>query len=197
MALCPSHASSLACSARTALLAPLLVSSVLCMLSIFQSGRKRWTDLHSQCQLSSGLSEVLCQIPLLSSPVGSEEINQKERLKRSDTLYAATLLLFHKRRTLRSLPVVISFGEYEEQQKWNLVLFGSQSISFILFLCSSNWTWTVHNSLQKCLKIPTRTPINGFYWKKKAFIFLNSKAKIKLLDWNKLSGWMQAKLTER
>lgn len=55
---------SIASSARTALLAALVVSSALCMLSIFQSGPKRWKDWCSRCQLSSGLSEVLCQIPL-------------------------------------------------------------------------------------------------------------------------------------
>lgn len=118
--------SSFAHSARTALLAPLLVSSALCMLSIFQSGRKRWADLHSWCQLSSGLSEVLCQIPLLASPAGSEEINQKERLRRGDTLYAATLLLFHKRRTLWSLPVVISLREYDgSRNETGFVFFNS------------------------------------------------------------------------
>lgn len=55
------------------------VSSALCLLSIFQSGRKRWSDLRSRCQLSSGLSEVLCQILLPAGPAGSKEINQEER----------------------------------------------------------------------------------------------------------------------
>lgn len=51
------------------------VSSALCVPCIFQSGRKRWSDWRFQCQLSSGLSEVLCQIPLPAGLSGSKKIN--------------------------------------------------------------------------------------------------------------------------
>lgn len=88
--------SSLASSAWIALLAPLVVSSALYMLSIFQSGPKCWRDWCSQCQLSSGLSEVLCQIPLPAGPAGSKEINQEKRLGRGDTLCALTVFLLVK-----------------------------------------------------------------------------------------------------
>lgn len=118
-----------------------LVSSALCMLSIFQSGRKRWSDWCSRCQFSSGLSEVLCQILLPAGPAGSKEINQEERpgrvWHRQEPLFfllffAATVLLFLKRHPPWYLPVVISFGRV-----WGAAEECKNEIDFTVWLCSS------------------------------------------------------------
>lgn len=121
------------------------------MLSIFQSGRKRWSDWRSRCQLSSGLSEVLCQIPLPAGPAGSKEINQEERRGGgADTgcdFYFLFMLqqyyTFIKRLPLRSQPVVISFvratAEAAQKMKWTSLrgsLAADQQGSLLLSLIS-------------------------------------------------------------
>lgn len=136
------------------------VSSALRMLSIFQSGHERWTDLLSRCQPSSGLSEVFCQIPLLASPAGSEEINQKERLRRAGALHAATLFYFF---TEKTPPVSSASGHFiqwenEEQQrraKWGRgVLFVALRHQIPLFFGLGAWELK-----QKYLKVLIRSPI--------------------------------------
>lgn len=51
------------------------VSSAPCVPSIFQSGRERRRDWRFQCQLSSGLSRVLCQILPPAVLSASKKIN--------------------------------------------------------------------------------------------------------------------------
>lgn len=93
------------------------VSSALCMLSIFQSGRERWRDGRSRCQLSSGLSEVLCQIPLPAGLQAPRKLTRRRDWGGGVTgrnlfflLFMLQQCYFHKRRPPWSLPAVIFFG---------------------------------------------------------------------------------------
>lgn len=75
-----------------------------------------WPEAMERLVLSVSALLRIVRSPLSNPPTGwpagSEDINQEERQGKGDTLYAAAVLLFRKRQTPRSLPVVISFEEW-------------------------------------------------------------------------------------